>query len=370
MRADLCCGTGNAPSPVSRIAMNMKFGPPPIMSTPTRPVTHQEFDRHPLTVSASRTPRRTLLLLLTITAFAMPDAVVSQDFPNRPIRLVTSEPGGGGDFVARILVQGMSGILGQQIIVDNRSGAIPGEIVARAQPDGYNLLLHGGSFYLAPFMQKLQYDVQQDFTAVTQAIRSPNVLAVHPALAAHSAKELVALAKAKPGQINYGSGATGVPTHLSVELFKSMAGINIVRIPYKGTGPAVSAAVAGEVQLVIATASSVAPHTKSGKLRALAVTSAEPTALVPGVPTVAQTLPGYESDSIIGMFAPAGTPVAVIRKLNHAAARVLQQPDIKAQYFNGGAESVGGTPEQFAAIIKREIAKWGKVIKDAGIREN
>jgi tripartite-type tricarboxylate transporter receptor subunit TctC len=294
--------------------------------------------------------------------------VYGQDFPNKPIRIVTSEPGGGGDIIARVLAQGMSPSLGQQVIVDNRSGALPGEIVAKAPADGYTLLLHGGSFYLAPFMQKLSYEVQKDFAAVTQAIRSPNVIVVHPSVAANSTKELIALARAKPGQLNYGSGATGVPTHLSAELFKSMAGINIVRIPYKGTGPALTGLISGENQIMFATASAVAPHIKSGKVKALAVTSLEPSPLTPELPTAAATVPGYESESIIGVFAPIKTPPATIRRLNQEMVRVLHQPDVKERFFHAGTEAVGNSPEQFAAVIKAEISKWGKVIKDAGIK--
>ena len=312
--------------------------------------------------------RRVTRMLLLAASVAYPVAAPAQDFPVKPIRIVTSEPGGGGDIVARIIAQGMSGTFGQQVIVDNRSGALPGEIVAKALPDGYTLLLHGGSFYLAPFMQKLPYDVQRDFTALTHCIRSPNVVVAHPSLAAGSIKELIALAKAKPDQLNYGSGATGVPTHLSAELFKSMTGINIVRIPYKGTGPALTGLIGGETQIMFATASAVAPHVKSGRLKALAVTSLESSVLAPGLPTVAATVPGYESESIIGLFVPAKTPAAIIRKLNQESVRILHLPGVKERFFNAGTEAVGNTPEQFAAIIKREISKWGKVIKDAGVR--
>jgi len=203
---------------------------------------------------------------------------------------------------------------------------------------------------------------------LTHCIRSPNVVVAHPSLAAGSIKELIALAKAKPDQLNYGSGATGVPTHLSAELFKSMTGINIVRIPYKGTGPALTGLIGGETQIMFATASAVAPHVKSGRLKALAVTSLESSVLAPGLPTVAATVPGYESESIIGLFVPAKTPAAIIRKLNQESVRILHLPGVKERFFNAGTEAVGNTPEQFAAIIKREISKWGKVIKDAGVR--
>jgi tripartite-type tricarboxylate transporter receptor subunit TctC len=303
-----------------------------------------------------------------MTSVLAGSAAYGQVFPTKPVRIVTSEPGGGGDIIARVLAQGMARSLGQQVIVDNRSGALPGEIVAKAPADGYTLLLHGGSFYLAPFMQKLGYDVQKDFTSITQAIHSPNVIVIHPSVAATSIRELIALAKARPGQLNYGSGATGVPTHLSAELFKSMAGVDIVRIPYKGTGPALTGLISGENQIMFATASAVAAHIKSGKLKALAVTSLEPSALTPDLPTVAATLPGYESESIIGVFAPARTPPATIRRLNQEAVRVLHQPDVKERLFHAGTEAVGNSPEQFAAVIKREISKWGKVIKDAGIK--
>lgn len=293
----------------------------------------------------------------------------AQDYPNKPIRIVTSEAGGGNDIQARLVAQGLAGALGEQVVVENRpSGVIPGEIVSKAPPNGYTLLLYNNTLWIGPLLQITPYDVMRDLAPVTSVAKGANVLVVNPATPVKSVADLVALARAKPGELNYGSSGTGASNHLAGELFRAMAGVNIVRINYKGAGPALTALLAGELQLMFPTAGAVTPHVRAGRVRALAVTSAEPTALFPGVPTVAASLPGYESISIYGVFAPAKTPRTIIDKLNEEIVRFLNRADVKEKFFNAGMETVGGPPEQLAATVKSEMARMSKVIRDAGIR--
>ena len=309
--------------------------------------------------------RRFVISVLLVGA----SAVFAQDYPNKPIRIVTSEAGGGNDVQARLIAQGLSAALGEQVIVENRpSGVIPGEVVSKAAPNGYTLLLYNNTLWIGPLLQNTPYDMARDFAPITSVTRVPNVLVVNSTLPVKSVAELVALAKAKPGELNYGSSGTGGSNHLAAELFRFMAGVNIVRINYKGAGPALTALLAGELQLMFPTAGAVTPHFKAGRVRALAVTSAEPTALFPGVPTVAAVLPGYESISIYGVFAPAKTPRTIIDKLNQEIVRFLNRSEVKEKFFTAGMEAVGSSPEQFAATVKSEMTRMGKVIKDAGIR--
>ncbi len=289
-------------------------------------------------------------------------------YPTRPIRIVTAEAGGGGDFAARLIAQGLSTALNQQVIVDNR-GITAIEIVAKAQPDGHTLLLNSGRLWIGPLLKNnIPYDVLRDFTPVTLAVSTPNVLVVHPSLAAKSVQELIALAKTRPGQLNYSTGTTGATSHLAAELFKAMAGANIVRITYKGNGPALSALLAGEVHMMFPTASGYSPHANSGKLRALAVTGSVTSALAPGLPTVsAAGLPGYESISIIGIFMPAKATSAIVSRLNEEIVRFVRLPESRERLLNAGLEPVGSTPQQLLVAVKSETTKLGKIIRDAGI---
>ena len=300
-----------------------------------------------------------------------PGTVSGQDFPNKPIRIVTAAAGGGSDTTARLIAQGISGPLGQPVIVENRPTFVAIETVAKAPPDGYTLLVTGASFWINPLLQKLSYDAVRDFAPISLISREVFILAVHPSMPVKSVKELIALAKARPGELNFGSSTPGGPGSLGAELLKSMAGVNIVNVPYKGNIAAVTALVSGEIQLMVADMPLVVPHVKSGKLRALAVTSAESSALVPGLPTVAASgLPGYGLDGATGSWAPAKTPTAIINRLNQEIVRFLNQPDVKERILNAQAEVIASSPEQFAAIMKSDIAKWSKVIKDAGIKSN
>ena len=294
----------------------------------------------------------------------------SQDYPNRPIRIFTGGVGGGTDIAARLVAQGISGPLGQQVIVENRPSNIAPETVAKAPPDGYTLFLSGSNFWVEPLLQKVPYDPARDFSPIAGATTSPLVFVVHPSLPVKSVKELIALAKARPGALNYSSSVTGTSGHLAAELFKSMAGVDIVRIGYKSGGQSVIALVSGEVQVAFNPAGgTVMSQVKSGRLRALAVTSAQPSVLAPGLPTMAAAgLPGYESSAIQSVFAPAKTPEAIITRLNQEILRFLNAPETKERLINASVEAIGSTPEQLAATVKFEMAKWGKVIKDAGIR--
>jgi len=311
-----------------------------------------------------------LLPVCTLTLGAM--SAFGQAYPSKPIRIVVSAPGGGTDLAGRLIAQGLTGSLGHQVIVENRggaNGAIAGEIVAHASPDGYTLLLYSNVFWTLPFIQKVPYDVVRDFSPITLAVTAPNIVVVHPSLPVKSIAELIALAKASPGKLNYASSDTGGAPHLAAELFKAMAGVDIVRIPFKGAGPAVLALVGGEVNLMFGTAGAVAPHIKSGKLRALAVTSGKPSALFPGLPTVAASgLRDYESLQMYGVFAPAKTSSAIISLLNKEIVRLLNAADMVDRFASFGVEAVGTSPGKFSTMMRAEMQRLGKVIKDAGIR--
>ncbi len=300
------------------------------------------------------------------------EPALAQIYPAKPVRIVTNEAGAGLDFALRLMTPGLSTALGQQMIVDNRGGAggvIAADIVAKANPDGYTLLYYSNGLWTLPLLQKVPYDPVRDFTPVTLAATSPSILVVHPALPVGSVSDLIALAKAKPGTLNYASGGRGAPTHLAAELFKSMAGVDIVHIPYKGSGPALISLIGGHEQLMFTVAVGGLAHVKAGRLKALAVTSAKPSALLPGLPTVAQAgLPGYEAVSLQGLFAPAGTPRAVVDRLQVEIARVVARADVKEKFFGAGTEVVGSTPADLSSAVKADMTAMAKVIKTAGIR--
>ena len=315
--------------------------------------------------------QRVVVWMLSIVTLTLGAGLAeSQNFPSRPLRMLTGGAGGGNDVVARLIAQGLTASWGQQVIVDNRpSGVIPGEIVSKAQPDGYTMVVSGASFWISPLFQDAPYDPVRDFSPITLPVSTPNILAVNLALPVKSVKELIALAKAKPGELNYGAPGTGSSPHLGGELFKALAGVNIVRINYKSAGAAITDLIAGQVQMTFGNALSVSPHVKSGRIKGLAVTSAQPSPLFPDLPTVAATgLPGYELISPFGIFAPARTPRTIINTINAEIVRILNRPDSQEKLFNLGMEVVGSSPEQLEAMVKSETAKWRKVIKGAGIR--
>jgi len=314
---------------------------------------------------------RYLCGLSFVVLSATAGAAVAQKYPTKPIRMIASGLGGAGDYTARVVATGLTGSLGQQVIVDNRPGGlIPGEIVAKAQPDGHTLMLVGIVIWLSPFMrEKMPFDPVRDFAPVTLAVTVPNVLVVNPRLNIETVRDLITLAKQKPGALNYATSGMGNSNHIAGELFKAMAGVNLVQVNYKGAANAMNDLLAGRVEVMFATATAATPHISSGRLKALAVTTAKPSALTPGLPTVAESgVPGYESGSTLGVFAPAATPRAIINALNTEIVQLLQSGTARAQFQKSGIEVIASTPEEFAAVIKADMAIKGKVIRAAGIR--
>jgi tripartite-type tricarboxylate transporter receptor subunit TctC len=292
----------------------------------------------------------------------------AQEYPNRSIRIVTSPPGGGNDFPARIVARGISGPLGQQVVVDNRPTILIGDIVAKAPPDGYTLLVSGSPHWIGPLIEKMNYDPIKDFAPISLLDRAPVVLVVHPSMPVKSVKHLITLARSKPGELNYSSGGPGGSNHLGGILFNHLAGVNIVRIPYKGSGPAMAAVMSGEVHIMFPAASAAAPHVKSGRLRALAVGSTEPSSFLPGVPALgAAGVPGYKCEALHALFAPAGTPPAIVSRLNQEVVRYLQSAEARDAMLKGGVEAISSTPDELTATMKSETATIGKVLKAAGI---
>jgi len=306
--------------------------------------------------------------MLPLALLPLGESVLAQDFPSRVIRIVTSPPGGNNDFLARLVMKGLTERLGWQVVIDNRATLVAPEVVARSAPDGHTLLAGGGSFISGSLLEKLPYDPLRDFTAVSITHRQPNILVVHPSVPAKSVRELIALAKARPGALNYGSAGAGSTNHLAAELFNTMAGIRTVRVNYKGVGPAVNALVSGEVHLMIVNLPAVASYIPAGRLRQLAITSTEPSPLRPGLPTMdAAGVPGFESVLISGVFAPIATPAAIVNRLNQEIVRAINSPDIKEKFLALGVETVGSSPQESTAAIKSEIAKVARLIKEAGV---
>jgi tripartite-type tricarboxylate transporter receptor subunit TctC len=293
----------------------------------------------------------------------------AQDFPNKPIRFVTDGAGTGNDFMARLVAQGISGSLGQPVIVDNRSPSDrPVAMVIKAPPDGHTLLVTGGSLWNGPLLRKTFYDPLKDFSPVTTITREVMVLVVSPSLPVTSTKELIAYAMARPGALNYGSASSGGSGHLAGELFKLMAGINIVRVAHKSSSAALTSVMGGEVQMMLSSTGTAMPHVKSGRVKALAVGSAKQSPLAPGLPTVAATVPGYEATSLSGLFAPASTSAAIKMQLSQQVTRYLATAEAGQQFLNVGLEAVGGSPEEFATAIKADMMRVIRLVKEAGIR--
>jgi len=275
--------------------------------------------------------------------------------------------------MTRALALKLTSAWGRQVVVDNRPGGgsvIGTEIVARAPPDGYTIMVAAVSMTInATLRRKLPFDTVKDFAPVTQLVSQPHLVVIHPAFPAKTIKELIALAKAKPGQVNFGTGGTGSGAHLAGELLKHMAGIDLVHIPYKGAGGAINDVVAGQINLTISQFQSVIPHVKSGRLQTIAVSTSRRSSVLPNVPTIAESgVPGFESSSWNGVVAPAGTPKSIVDKLNREIVRILHTPEMRDWIANDGAEAVGSTPAEFSALIKSEIEKWAMVIKTVGIK--
>jgi tripartite-type tricarboxylate transporter receptor subunit TctC len=310
--------------------------------------------------------RRLYWLIVAATMTGAPSAS-AQTYPVKPLRIITAAAGGGSDHATRLIATPLGAALGQQVIVDNR-GLLAADVAAKAPPDGYTLLLSGQTLWLLPFMRENVASSIDDFTPITTATEAANILVVHPTLPAKSVKELVALAKARPGELNFATSGNGNSVHLAGELFKSLAGVDVVRVNYKAGSQAVTDLVAGQTQFMFGVPASVMAHLGSGRLRALAITSEKRSTLWPDLPAIAQTLPGYDVASRLAIFAPAGTPPAIVKRLNEEIVRVLRRPDVKEKFIVTGIEPVGDSPEALAAIVKSEMERMGKVIKSAGIR--
>ena len=313
-----------------------------------------------------RFPGPALLAAIALAA----GAAGAQDYPNRPIRLIIPYGTGGiTDITARIVAPRIADTLGQQVVVENRAGgaAVPGfDLVAKARPDGYIAVLATTALAANPILfRKLPYDAEKDFAPVSLVATAPTVLVVHPSVPAHSVKELIALAKSKPGALNYGSAGNGTDNHLTTEVFKHATGIDVLHIPYKGGGAAMTDLVGGQVAFVFGTIPSAHPYITSGRLRALAVSSLKRNSSLPAVPTVSEAaLPGFNLNAWLGIFVPAGTPANVIDRLHAATVTALQRPEVSERLISLGLEPVGSTPAQLGTHLKSEMARWAKLARE------
>jgi tripartite-type tricarboxylate transporter receptor subunit TctC len=294
----------------------------------------------------------------------------AQTYPSRPVAvIVPSQAGGAADIVARLITQKLSEAWGQQVVVDNRIGIVGAEIAAKAPPDGHTLMFTTSALAVRESLYaKLPYSTLRDFQPVTQVLSQSNMLVVHPAVPARTVPELIALAKAKPGQLNYGSGGNGTSNHLACALLQMLAGIDVVHIPYKGVPAALTDLMAGRVHYLIGSPISTLPHVKEGRLRLVAVTTPHRSPALPDVPTVAETLPGYEFTGWMGFLAPVKVSRAIVDKLNRETVRIVHLPEIKQRLQLEAADPVGSTPEEFASLLKAEVARWSKVIKAGDIK--
>jgi tripartite-type tricarboxylate transporter receptor subunit TctC len=315
----------------------------------------------------------TVLACTLCASAAMALPVSAQQYPSKAVRIIVpAAPGGGTDLVARVLAQHFTDALGQSFVVDNRGGAgttLGATLAAKAPPDGYTLLLHHSSLaFNATFYRKLQYDAMRDFAPITLVASQPFLVVVHPSLPVRSVKDLIALAHAKPGALAYGSGGAGSGPYMATELLKQAAKIDILHVPYKGAGPGFTDLIGGQIQLMVATISIALPHARSGRVRALAVTSARRIAAAPELPTAGESgLPGYEFATWYGLLAPAGTAANIISVLNAEAAKAVATRDTRDKFATDGLETFHTSPEGFSALIRRDIARWEKVVRTSGV---
>lgn len=309
-----------------------------------------------------------LVSLVSVATIAISGIGVTHaqdNYPNRIIRIVTAAPGSNNDWGARLVAEDLGKKLGQRVLVENR-GSLGVEYVAKSAPaDGYTILFYGSIAWLQPFLTNIKWDPLVDLAPITLSMKSPNVLVVHPSVPVKSTKELIAKARANPGKFNYGAGGSGASPHLAGELFKYMGNLKIVRINYKGTGPSMMGLLSGEVDMMFPGLGSITPHLKSGKVRALAVTTPERSQLIPELPTIAEVLPGYQSVSVIGFFAPGKTPAGIINRLNKEINATVMGTDPK-RLHESGVEAVATTPDEFRDLIKSEMDRMLKVFKSAG----
>jgi tripartite-type tricarboxylate transporter receptor subunit TctC len=315
------------------------------------------------------------MLAATLAAAVAVTPVLAQPYPAKSIRMIVPfPPGGPNDILGRVMAAELGRLLGHQVVIDNRGGAggtLGSDLAAKAPPDGYTLLLSGtASLSIAPSLYaKLPYDPVRDFAPVSLIATAPSILIAHPALPVRTVKDVIALAKARPGQLNFASAGIGTPPHLAGELFKSMAGVSIVHVPYKGGGPALTDLIAGQVELYFSGISSAVAMVKEGKARGIAVTSAKRTSIMPEMPTIAETgLPGYEVGNWYAIVAPARTPEPIVARLNADIVKVLGAAEMKRRLVELGADPVGSSPEELARYQQAELAKWAKVVRSAGIK--
>jgi tripartite-type tricarboxylate transporter receptor subunit TctC len=323
-------------------------------------------------VSALRALCAALAVALALLAA---DAAAADAYPSKPIRFVVAfPPGGGTDLVARTIAPRLAERVGQQVVVDNRPGAggnLGTEIVAKSAPDGYTMLMGsvGPLAINASLFARMPFDPLKDLAPVTLAASTPNILVVHPSLPATTVQDLIALAKARPGAINFASSGQGTPAQLAGELFNSMAGVKMVHVPYKGAAPALADLLGGQVQVMFSTMPPALPHVAAGRLRALAVASLQRSPAAPELPTLNEAaLPGFEATTWHGVIVPAGTPGAVVAKLHRDIVAVLRMPDVAERLSSQGAEAIGSTPQEFASYVKTETAKWAKVVRESGAK--
>jgi tripartite-type tricarboxylate transporter receptor subunit TctC len=304
-----------------------------------------------------------------------PSSAAAQEYPSRPIRVILSVPAGATpDVTARLVGPGLSELLGQQLVMDNRGGAggmIGAEIAAKSPPDGYTLFISSpGALTILPHLRKnVPYDTLKDFVPIGLISIGPFLLITHPSVPAGTVKELIALAKANPGKLNYASAGNGVANHLAMELFKHMTGVDIVHVPYKGAPQAVTDVVAGHMNMMFNSIAPVLPHVKSGRVRALGIASLKRSPQLPDIPTIAESgVPGFEAVNWFGLFAPAGTPKPIVRRVSDALVKVLHAPDIRSKFEALGADPVGSTPEEFAAFVRRDMLQYATVVKVSGAK--
>ena len=317
--------------------------------------------------------KRIFTCLIVLLSAGLVTQTWAQAYPSKPIRIIAPfAPGGGTDFIARVAAQKLSEVLGQQAIVDNRAGAggtLGAELGAKAAPDGYTFTLISGSYAVNPSLYKLNFDPVADITAVIQMSQGPFLVVVHPSLPVKNIKELIALAKAKPNSLNYASSGAGSITHLATALFADMAGIKMVHIPYKGTSPAINDTIAGQTQILFGSVAATLPQMTSGRFKGIAVSTPKRIAAAPEIPTVSESgLKGYEVILWHGMIAPKGLPKPILDRVNGELNKILQNKDMQDKLAGDGVSSAGGTPEQFAALIKRDIEVWRKVVQKAGVK--
>ena len=314
-------------------------------------------------------PPRSLISIHALAAACCIGPAYGQGYPSKPIRFVVAEPGGANDIAARMIAPGLASVLGQQVIVDNRpAGVIPSQIVSKAAPDGHTLLVTTSLLWILPLMQSAPFDPMRDFAPVVLIANTPNILVTHPSLPVKTVRDLVALAKARPGELDYASGALGSSSHLAAELFKSMAGVSMVRVPFRGAGPAVLGLASGQAQLMFGSASSVRPHIPA-RLRAIAISTASRSPVFPELPTIAESgVSGYQTVTPLGVFAPAATAPPIVSRLNAEIVQILNQSDVKERFLAMGVEIVGSSPAELAAMMKADAARMSKVINAAGIR--